>query len=130
MIRTPLAFAMFLLFVPSAAHAGCDVWNVSGNALSIEQSNGPTVNFDLLQDGENLLGKAYSSAQPNAPGVVSDGRIRGPSLHLRVDWNSRSTGIYELTIGDDGRIEGQGYDFKQPTVRAQMIGNKRLTCRY
>ena len=130
MIRTPLAFALPLLFVPSAAHASCDMWNVSGNALSIEQSNGPTVSFDLLQDGENLMGKAYSSAQPNAPGVVSDGRIRGSSLRLRVDWNSRSTGIYELMIDEDGRIEGYGYDFKQPTDRAQMIGNRRLTCRW
>src|SRR5215213_6262440 len=84
MIRITLISGMAFLAIPAAAHAGCGSWNVSGHAIGLEQSNGPSVNFDLLQDGENLTGKAYIAGQQNVSGVVSDGWIRGSSVRLRV----------------------------------------------
>lgn len=131
------------LAAPSA-FAACQLWNVSGNALGLSQSNSTPVNFRIAQNGAVLSGRAqYYYQIRNAPilgfiergsdpgrmdGVV-EGAVRGSTVKLQVRWDNGSIGVYRMRIDEDGRFTGTTYDFTNPSSSADLLGRQRLTCR-
>src|SRR5262249_11228224 len=80
------AAAVCLAFLlPSAAFADqCARWDLSGR-FSIRQSNGFTVNFNLIQTGNGLQGSAdYGSTRGNVSGHFSS----FDEFEMTVRWNN------------------------------------------
>ncbi|HEX2592635.1 MAG TPA: hypothetical protein VHL34_14125 [Rhizomicrobium sp.] len=139
-----------------AAAAACDRWSLSGPA-TIKQWNGITVLLDLRQSGETLEGTAkYFSRglyqnDPNAEievnGQLQDGSVSGNRVSFRVSWVSapcsvtacttvagepyarwRSTGVYEGTIDEDGRLTGRNFDLRDPNSRVKWSMAEHPQC--
>src|SRR5262249_46469540 len=94
----------FLL--PSAGFADeCARWDLSGR-FSIRQSNGFTVNFDLIQTGSGLQGSAdYGSTRGDVSGQFSS----FDEFEMTVRWDNGAIGGYTGSITPSfsfGRIEG------------------------
>ena len=134
---------MSLTFWSTCALPACETWDVSGQALSLNQSNVVWVNFDIVQSGPDLRGTAQSGRQErNAPllgilprgsdpvfrsGVV-DGVLDGSTARLQVQWSDRKLGVYELTFDEFGRFRGTTYDFYHPSNRADVLGRDKVGC--
>jgi hypothetical protein len=123
------------------ALATCELWDLSGRSLSLEQGNGLIVTFDLNQDGAQLRGKArYFAETPENTLVASywgedfqgagevEGRIAGGTADLRVEWNGGSIGIYQIQISDSGHVDGETSEFQRPENRARLLGHTNLNC--
>ena len=121
----------FGAIAPATAQAPCSLWRVDSHWRAI-QSNGPVVNLVLQQTGNNLRGKAYYSKfiygrDVNITGPV-DGSIKGNSIRFTIFWSDGAVGAYSGVIGSTGRIEGFGYDKRNPKSRAAWYSQRRMDC--
>jgi hypothetical protein len=133
----------------SPAYAGCASWDISGDALSVDQSNGHFAYFrNARLVGNELSGSAYYMYVKPSDDVLGDlglkledaafvgdveGSMTGSHAEFRVRWRqtngaSGPIGVYSLDIDDTGRISGETYDFEHPNSRAQLLGVRKVAC--
>ena len=124
------------------AFAQCQLWDLSGRSLILDQSNGIPAFFEIVQNGQELRGRASYFAFEEDSFFVGDkedrvgdveGMLTGSTAKFRVrwherDWSETSIGVYELHIDDNGYVEGTTYDFEKPTSRANVLGRNNLHC--
>ena len=136
-----------LALVATPAVAECRLWDLSGYSLALDQSNGMSSYFDIVQNGRELRGRASYLAlkEVKVLGMIVDfededrvgeveGTLTGSTAKFRVRWRDRTgyaqapIGVYELRIDENGYVEGTTYDFEKPTSRANVLGRSNLKC--
>jgi hypothetical protein len=129
----------FIALSASPAYADCTHWDVSGDALSVNQSNGFHTTFAVQQNGEELRGRArYESFDKFIDAIGSDngdleGTLKGSHAEIRVHWGAvgmhpEKIGVYSMDIDGDGRVSGETYDLRGPANRVPLLGEKKVQC--
>jgi hypothetical protein len=128
----------FMLLSAGPAYASCPHWNLSGDALSVGQTNGYSVFFNIQQDGKNLSGSALSDPQNySGKGKTLSGNLKGTltgaHVEMSIYWAANdehpaTAGVYNMDIDEAGRISGETYDFEHPTSRARVFGIGPVQC--
>jgi hypothetical protein len=138
-IVSKLTFALAALYA-GPAYAGCAQWDASGSALTLNQSSGHSLAFDVQQSGEDLSGRAQYTTYENPTflgiELVGDrktsigyveGTLTGNHAQFQVRWGN-TIGVYSVEIDEDGRFTGETYDFQSPGKRARVLGFGKLRC--
>jgi len=125
----------------SVAHAACSEWDLSGNGLSLFQSNADGlsigVGFDLKQSDHELRGNArwlevrdrtLSVKFYNHFGSV-DGIVTGDRVDFTIYWSDATIGAYSGTINPRGRITGLTFDKTNPSSQANWYSTDTVPCR-
>jgi hypothetical protein len=140
--RNPLLAAgilLVLLLVPEAAHAACAQWNIP-SVMNVRQGKYLVV-FRLVQKGSGLRGSAdvligkrtdhplhgTRWEQQKTTGSA-DGSIIGSKFAVNVYWSGRSIGVYEGSVGPQGRVEGTTFDRMNPKSLANWFSTGLIEC--
>jgi len=138
------------LTAPSSAVQACNQWTLVG-PFSIEQENGVVVTGSFQQQQERLSGSGqyYSRALKAGSDVlvhggVEDGVVSGDRINFRMNWwaswvgtcaliascgeDWKSTGVYEGTIRQDGRVAGIGWDQRRPGNKVNWYLRQPARC--
>ena len=106
-------FVSVVALSPVPAQAVCE-WNVPSGEWGIVQSNGYHIMMNVRQNGTNVTGTARSSRTGYAGGIVEGrivhGAIQVNNFYVEIAWNNSTSGIYQGTIEQTGRIRGWTYD--------------------
>jgi hypothetical protein len=111
----------------TAALAECARWNLDGEWTFV-QSNNTSPIFTLRQTSTGLQGSAHCGAGTFAVSGSVDGESKGDQFKVTAYWNNETTGVYEGTIGPQGRISGRTHDAQHPNVVANWYSNRTATC--
>jgi hypothetical protein len=118
------AFGGAILLLPFAprANAACSQWDISGE-WGIEQTNGPHINVEIQQDGNNLRGSGLGLnwSDDDSYGKMEgtlDGSIEEDDFEFTVYWSRDVIGVYKGSINSRGRLEGSTYDRMNPKSTA------------
>ena len=135
-----MVFALTSLSLPltARAQAPCAQWNPA-TLHEIVQGQNTHVNIHLQREGGSAVkgSAAYNvvrnqggeRVQSSVDGGIHEGgtsTIEGNRIHIEIDWNNGTYGVYDGQVGPDGRITGTAYDRKNPSARAPWSGT--LAC--
>jgi len=129
----------FAIFLPSAAHAACSQWDISGEWVAV-QSNDTKPIFTLQQTGTEIQGSGHwgnfityntfparGDDYVEADGSV-DGTINGDTVEFTAYWSDNTIGVYSGKIGPQGRIQGTTYDKQHPQSMASWYSDRTFKC--
>lgn len=131
-----LCYAMLL---PSAAHAACARWDISGEWPAV-QTNDAKPTFALQQTGTQIQGSgrwAYTITYNTFPArgddyvetdASVDGTINGDTVEFTAYWSNNTIGVYSGKIGPQGRIQGTTYDKLHPETKANWYSGRTVKC--
>ncbi|RDH76800.1 hypothetical protein DVS77_18275 [Mycolicibacterium moriokaense] len=109
----------------------CDQYGFAGVAV-LGQSNGYHVSLTGVNGKSASGGQAISTSDDGRTktfGSISDGAITGRTVNLTIVWSESSKGIYNGTIGDDGKVHGGStYDAMHPESRASWDSETAFDC--
>lgn len=96
---------------------------------TVVQSDGWQIRFDVSQDGNTLVGKAYGApgGVPDTMTGVLDGSVDGDQFYMTIYWPDNSIGKYLGTVSRQGNVEGTKLDEGNSSSVAQWFGEPGLT---
>ena len=127
--------------LPSAVHAACPLWNVSGD-WQIIQSNDATTKYKFQQSGNGFKGTARYDYVHKSKCIFLvqcgdgyyhhtasvDGEIDGQSIRFTAYWSNGWIGYYEGTINNQGRMKGTGYERRSPDTVVTWYSDRTAEC--
>ena len=124
-------FVSVFALLPNSAKAQCTQWNVAGK-WAIKQGK-IVVDFDLRQDRTVITGTASYFGSNGKGGLVEvdgslDGTVRGDRFDVQIYWGNGPVGVYNGTIGPQGRIEGTTYDKQRPSNKVAWWSARTMKC--
>jgi hypothetical protein len=118
----------------SVAQAGCSLWDAGGE-FTVEQSNGYSPVFDLVQQGSQISGSAHYEKAGSVAGFVVKGtvgqgsNINGANFHIIIIWDNDTRGSYSGTFDSSGKLTGTTFDELHPTSKANWsVNNRQFAC--
>jgi hypothetical protein len=126
--------------VAAAADVECSRWDLNGEWKFV-QTNETAPVFRLQHTGTMLQGSAMYFYTHEGQCVIGwcgddyyqvdgsvDGTVNGDSFEVVAYWNNGTTGVYTGKIGQQGRIQGSGYDRQHPQVMANWYAEPTAKC--